>query len=245
MKGTCPWVLLATGTIDPKGMRFTVRTDPAQRLSDYTEALRFWCDTIDLPIVFCENSGYDLGSFSRLAKNRSHPLELVSFEAPPFPEKRGKGYGEVLIMKHAIENSALIGPETRVIKVTGRLQVANFEQIFARMSTLSFDVCLDLKEALNDTDCRFFAASTRFLRDYLVPEAERIDETIKPMINLERALASATLRAVADGLRWELLPVDPLFRGYSATRGNRYTNRRYLIRQASKAIRARMIRLGL
>jgi hypothetical protein len=233
-----PWVLLLTATVrPPTGMTLTKRADPEQRLQDYVASAAFWSRITDLPIVFCENSGYDLSEIDKALQGRQGRYELVSFVAPPIPREKGKGYGEIYIMREALERSAVIGPATRVIKVTGRLRITNFPQVFSKMSTRPCDVCVDLMSSLKTSDCRMFAATPRFLEEYLFPEAEKLNETVKPCILLEEILASATLRMVADRGDWQLMPVDPKWVGRSGYHDRHYTNRQFPIRQAVKSLR--------
>ncbi len=235
---SAPWVVLATGTIDPKGMRLTARSDPALRLEDYKHALKLWRASTSLPFVFCENSGADLRPLQDALGADADRIEWLGFTAPDFPEQRGKGYGEALILRHALDHSKLIGEETRLFKTTGRLFVRNFPRIEEALRQSAPDVACDLNPmTLQDSDCRLFSASKPFMRDYLLPEAETMDELAQPMINFERVLSRAVLKAVADGRSWRDLPDTPQYEGFSGTFGHQYRNRRYVLKAGWRRLR--------
>ncbi|MES1147266.1 MAG: hypothetical protein ABUL49_00785, partial [bacterium] len=214
-----PWVLLMTATVNPRGTILTERTDVQTRIDDYLASLKFWFSATDIPIVFCENSAGDMKVFEEFGKDRKTPFEILSFDCPPYDPKKGKGYGEVEIFKYAIANSKLIGPDTRIIKVTGRYQVLNFKSIFRHMQKMTFDICIDLRYSLRYSDCRLFAATVEFFETYLFPESEKIDDTVTPPMSLEHVLAYATLRAIADGSIQETIPNPPFVWAVAGTTG--------------------------
>ena len=78
--------------------------------------------------MFCENSGADLESLRTAATGQTSRVDFLSFTADYEPE-RGRGYGEGLILRHALEHSDHVGPDSRVLKVTGRLYIRNVAQI--------------------------------------------------------------------------------------------------------------------
>lgn len=227
--------ILLTATVDPKGMRLTARSNPVQRLNDYETALPKWLKATDLPIVFCENSGYDIGSIQKVAEAHRRAVEFVSFTAPSFPEKMGKGYGEMLIIKEAIEKSKTIGPDTIVIKATGRIFVPNIAVMVERWRRIDFDVSCDLAPRLDWADTLVFAASPTFLQTYLVPESEYLDELAEPMLNFERTMAHAILKAINAGMKWSPLPaafrIDGMSGTYNTPYGSKFSLMRHLARE--------------
>ncbi len=221
-------------------MRFTARNDPAVRLRDYAESLRRWSVETDLPIVFCENSGADLRPLQKDLGDAAARIEWLGFTAPEFPERRGKGYGEALILRHALERSCHIGPDTRIVKITGRLFVENTASILGGFGASPPDLACDLNlRTLDYSECRLFVARPAFLCEYLLPEAETMDEDAKPIVNFERVLSRAALRAIADGMVWRALPHTPRFRGFSGTYGYSYRNRMYVVRELARWMRLR------
>lgn len=229
--------LLLTATIDPRGMRMTLRADPAVRLNDYMSALLKWRAAVDGPIVFCENSGADLSPLKQALGRDADRVEWLSFEAPPYPERRGKGYGEALIIRHALERSQVLKESSHVVKMTGRLFLSNAARMWRELPDA--DICCDLcPYRLVVADCRIFAARPQFLTDYLLPETELIDEEAVPIVHFERALGRAALRAMADGLSWRPLPRTPAYVGVSASHGFTHHNRTLWLREAARRLKA-------
>ena len=233
------FAILLTATVDPRGMRLTARSDPVQRLRDYETALPKWLKATDLPIVFCENSGYDIGSIQQVAAAYGRTVELVSFSAPAFPEKRGKGYGEMLIIKEALEKSATIDSDTIIIKATGRIFFPNIAVMIDRWRRITFDVSCDLAPRLDWADTHLFAASPEFLTSYLFPECEFLDELAEPMLNFERTMARSTLKAISAGLQWCPLPAAFRIDGMSGTYNTPYRSKFSLKRHVARELTIR------
>ncbi|HLK15986.1 MAG TPA: hypothetical protein VKT78_14365 [Fimbriimonadaceae bacterium] len=226
--------ILLTATVDPKGMRLTARSDPAQRLRDYETALPKWLAAIDIPIVFCENSGYDISSIQQVAESHGRNVELVSFTAPPFPEARGKGYGEMLIIREALARAKTFSDGTILIKATGRIFFPNIAVMVSRWKRISFDVSCDLAPRLDWADTHLFAATGDFLTNYLVPECEYLDELAEPMLNFERIMARATLKSITQGKQWCPLPAAFRIDGISGTYNTPYRSKFSLSRHLAR-----------
>jgi len=130
--------LLLSATINPMpGLPALARTDPAQRLQDYARALSFYVQhlhkgTIDL-IVFAENSLADLSELRALVDKAgvADRVEFVSFYGLDFPPTRGRGYGEFMLVEHAMEHSQRLnkGQGWVVWKCTGRYVIQNFDKL--------------------------------------------------------------------------------------------------------------------
>ncbi|HEX9083958.1 MAG TPA: hypothetical protein VF836_04395, partial [Gemmatimonadaceae bacterium] len=167
-EGGSPVVLLLTATIDVRGVAFTKRTDPVVRLGDYKRALRSWLGNPRTPpIVFAENSAHPLDELRSIADKENpfrHRVDFLSFDDNSYPRSLGKGFGELRIVRYAIDHSDLIGPGTFVIKVTGRYYVENIEALI-RCAELSgeADVFCDLRGNLTWADTRVFCATSAFL----------------------------------------------------------------------------------
>lgn len=110
--------ILLTATIDPRGMTRLKRTDPAAREADYAAALAFWQQQ-GLPVVFCENSGTRSPKIEALAADHAH-TEILVFDDPHRLPARGKGYGEMRLVAHALNHSSLLAHADLIVKVTGR-----------------------------------------------------------------------------------------------------------------------------
>ena len=122
-------VLLLTATVTPPiGMPLLARTDPVQRLQDYTQALRFYLpllgSTFD-SIVLAENSASDISSLRRLAveKGAQERVEFLSFFGLDHPPSYGRGYGEFKLVDYAMRHSQFLNGDAYVWKCTGRYVV--------------------------------------------------------------------------------------------------------------------------
>ena len=61
--------IIITATIDPKGMVFTKRNSPEDRLNDYKKVFKEFCNQQEVSnIIFIENSGYSLDYFQNEKK---------------------------------------------------------------------------------------------------------------------------------------------------------------------------------
>lgn len=210
--------LLLTATVNPGETPFLVRTDPSARLQDYTWALRSWISASAVPrIVFCENSGHDLGTLKREAADWKGEVEFISFDGNASARVRGKGYSELKLIERAMAESRLIRCSDVVVKCTGRLALRNATAALRGIAEAEFDVMCSLKRHLSFADSRLFAATCGFLQDYLIPMAEVIDDFAG--VYFEHALARATARALSNRLKWRPLPVFPRLAGVSGTSG--------------------------
>jgi hypothetical protein len=217
-------VLLLTATIDPGATIMVVRRDPLVRLQDYRSALEAWLSSAAVAkIVFCENSGYDLAPLQRLATPRvGKEVEFISFSGNQHGATKGKGYAELGMIEHAMQTSELIASSDVILKCTGRLTVRNATRVLQSMASCDFDVMCSLKHHLSFADSRLFAATPAFIRDYLRPKADLIDDNAG--VYFEHALARATASALADRKRWRPFPVFPRIEGISGTDGRPMTN---------------------
>jgi hypothetical protein len=217
--------ILLTATIDVRGVSFMQRTDPLVRRRDYERALKLWLASAEpARLVFCENSGADLGSLIELSKTHnphSKAVEFLSFDDNNYPRGLGKGFGEIRTIAYAIEHSKIIGTETLIFKVTGRHYISNIaghlNGILARGRA---DVYCDLRGNLTWADTRAFCASSSFLKKYLIALQCIADDARG--INIEHVLARGTNLCLAEGGRWSLLPHYLDIRGVSGTGGMAY-----------------------
>lgn len=227
LSAPAPMVLLLTATIDARGIAFLERRDANLRLEDYKRALTAWLTNRDTPpLVFAENSGYPLAELQRIAtetNKHNHRIEFLSFDDNSFPRTLGKGFGELRIIRRALDQSALIGPDTLIVKVTGRYYVENIGSLGAKAKSASdIDVFCDLRGDLTWADTRVFCARTSFLRDFFLPMEAAVDDSAG--ITLEHVMGRSVHAAMSRGRRWAMLPRAPRIRGISATSGIEYPN---------------------
>lgn len=218
-----PCVLLTATVSVRSDMCLTVRTDTGTRLNDYRQAFHKWLAAPSVrKIVLVENSGFELSEFAAMSsKYHAKAVELLTFQSPPFQGSRGKGYGEMLCLQHALRESALLRSSGHVVKASGRYFLRNVDRLLdylCRHPDLSA-VC-NLKRNLTWADSRAFAASVSFLEQYFVPRHELIDDSLG--VCFENVLACAVHQLLADGGHWSMMPWLPEIEGIHATDNKRY-----------------------
>lgn len=220
-----PIVLLLTATVNPGKMSYLQLRDPMIRLRAYEQAFRFYLSTLPAcPLIFCENSGFDLASIRTIATTENHhsrQIEILSFSGNDYPPELGKGYGEMGILAHVLADSRRLPENALVLKITGRLEVGNIARLlFGLDRKPEVELFCDLRGNLSWADSRVFAASVRYLRSHLLPLREAADDSRG--ITFEHLLARAAHRAMAAGSVWAMLPAAPEIHGVSATTQDRY-----------------------
>jgi len=236
--------ILLTATIDPKDTIFVQRNDPKIRENDYINALKMWLNLIksNIPspsLVFCENSGYNLDRIRYLLDEyKNIKTEVIQFEGNNFPSELGKGYGELLIIRYALQNSNIIDSSNYVIKVTGRYFIKNINKMIDVLSMNNdLYVMSDLKKNLTFADSGIFAFKPHFILNYLSFFQNYINDS--KGFYLEHALSKAVLRSISDGHKWLPLPSKPIIIGYSGTSNILYKNSkiRWLVGEAIHCIK--------
>lgn len=214
--------ILLTATIDPQGVVFMKRSNPMVRENDYIKALKRWMDMQQFSIVFCENSGYKIDKIKNIIKNtEKKKIEILQFSGQNFPREFGKGYGELITIKYAIEHSNLIKYSDYIIKVNGRYFIKNIEKMAGILSRgKDIYVMTDLKKNLTWADSRVFAFKSSFAIKYLSKFQNLLNDS--KGFYLEHALARATCRAIGNGYKWVPLPSKPNIVGYSGTSDTPY-----------------------
>lgn len=122
--GTKKRVILLTATVSPTIIT-TGTGSSEERLKEYCEAIDFYLNNTNYPVVVVDNSNYD---FSRII-NDSSRFEPLFYQGVDID--RGKGWGECDILKYALEHSVLLKGADQIIKITGRLIVKNLNRILS------------------------------------------------------------------------------------------------------------------
>jgi len=153
MKDEARIPILMTATIKPEAFNFRIqRKDPVLRMKDYKHALLFWLSNEDNrigPIVFCENSGSDLGELISLAKMYKRPVEFLSYVDEDLPSRDlHYGYSELGIIDYALDNSMYLNQHQNFFKATGRLVFPRFTKMLNCMNQ-EYDSVVDHRKKLN------------------------------------------------------------------------------------------------
>lgn len=214
--------ILLTATIDPKGIVFLKRNNPIVRENDYIKSMKRWMEMQQFPIVFCENSDYNIDKIKNIVKkHKKKKIEILQFDGQCFPREFGKGYGEVIIINYAIRHSKIIKSSDYIIKVTGRYIVENIKKMTERLLRNSdIYVMADFKNNLTWADSSVFAFKSSFIVDYLLKFQNLLNDS--KGFYFEHALARAICRAIGDGYKWVPLPHKPIVIGYSGTSDTPY-----------------------
>jgi hypothetical protein len=179
--------LLLTATITPPpGVPGLRRTDPAERLRDYAEALSFYCqlpaDVIHR-VVFIENSATDVTPLRDLVAKAgaANRVEFVSFNGLDHPAAYGRGYGEFKLLDYAMRKLPLLvsaGDDERLWKATGRYRILNLVDL-VRTAPRTFDLYCDLRDRpIPWMDLRVFAATVGGYRRLLMGIYKQLREDV-------------------------------------------------------------------
>jgi hypothetical protein len=244
-----PALIVLTATITPRaGVPALARTDPAERLDDYLQALGFYLglpDSLVDRVVFAENSAADLGPLeTEVARHRTgKDVELLSFEGVDYPVEHGRGVGETRLIETALERSRLLnalGDDGVFWKLTGRLRYRNLERLIAT-APKSCAFYADFRRYPHPwIDTRVFASTPRAFRDLFLPRLHlmRQDELDRTGYTApEERLFSELL---AERARWEIVPrlrTEPMIEGYSGQGGDYARLTRRLWTRARSVIR--------
>lgn len=215
-------VIVLTACINPKGMAYTALQNIEERKKQYICALNWYLENTTLPIVFVENTGYDISlDFEVFIKEKR--LECLFFEGNSYPQKLGKGYGEALILEYALAHSEFLKKADYVIKITGRHIVFNINKLIScrltvrkriNLYAMRFRFYKDKK-----LDSRFIFMHKDFLEHYFLPYKDKLDDSID--YTFENLLYDSCRQWIDDYhiVHMYYFPVDII--GMSGTSGER------------------------
>jgi hypothetical protein len=213
-------VVLLSATIHCEGSALLKRYDPALREADYMWAIKSWMQVENYDtLIFCENSGADLTkleSYATSLNKNGRKLIFLSCNKNAEANERGKGYGEMEIIRHAMDTAEL-APAQRVVKVTGRYRARNASRLFREVSASKGDLFCTLRWNLTFADSRLFAITVQCAREHLLSRQGEINDLQGHYF--EHVLADTVHATILAGGRWSPLPCDPGLYGFSGTRG--------------------------
>lgn len=128
--------VLLTASVSTRGMKGADFTD-AEREAMYLATLAHYLGALEgsVPLVFAENSGWDLGAFRGRLRERvgaaADRVEFIAVDPSIGDQSRGKGYNEILLMNDAVGRSSAIAAAGAFLKVTGRYPVYNLPDYLA------------------------------------------------------------------------------------------------------------------
>jgi len=215
--------IIITATIDPKGMVFTKRNSPEDRLNDYKKVFKEFCNQQEVSnLIFIENSGYSLDYFQNEKKKYSNKkIEIMSSKVNnEFSRELGKGFGEHLSLKEVFEKSNSLKDCDYFIKCTGRYHLLNFSNIYKSIKKETLTINGYLRDNLKYFDTSVFCGSKDFFVNYVIPETMNVNDSNN--IFIENCAAKALFKAMADGYSFNQIKDLPIIDGYIGTNNKKF-----------------------
>ena len=224
-------VILLTACINPGNMPYTALVDIEIRTKQYIDALNYYLLNTRNKIVFVENTNTDI-SFHFKNHIDNDRLEYIMFDGnSTFDNRKGKGYGEALIIDWALKNSKFINSDTDILKITGRLILKNLSLLnkiyclakskhthpLTLASIINFDVA----------DSRAFIAHKSFFLDVFLKKKEEIYDSKD--IYFEHVLLQSIIDWKNSGAIFIPIRFYLDIRGVSGSLGNVYKKPKSLI----------------
>jgi len=208
--------ILLTSSIRPNITNFSKRNDPKIRERDYREVLEALVKT-SYPIVFCDNSDYPLENIKNSLSSRlPETYEVLQFDGSTFPPHLGKGYGELQIIKYAMNHSKILKECDFVVKITGRYSVQNITEILDAIQVKNDTMIIaDYDKLSSYTYSGLFIAKPSFFFNYLFSFQEFLNDSEKRFF--EHALFQAIQKVVNEGGGVLPFPVKPSITAISGT----------------------------
>jgi hypothetical protein len=218
--------ILLTGTIIPHSL-FVVHADPKLRREEYITAIKYYSQFC--PVYFLENSEYDI--FADPEFSSLNNVTIRKF--PVSPEYLlGKGYQEFEMIDKWLETEK--NPPPRIIKITGRYIIKNFQQIFNECRDVDEDICLiDLYRKPRVAISSLFSITrdnySRYFRGAYLECNDQIG------IYIEHVLFK---RIISSNLRTRCFQYDPRISGIDGSTGTDLSGNRimHLIRNQKRFI---------
>jgi len=195
-------VLILTATVNVSSSKNVSIFDSKVRLDQYKSSLTKWVtkQNIFKRIVFIENSGFDLSYLSDYVNNIKHNkiIEFISFSSEKDKHKVDIGYGEMELIKRAIDTSKIIG--SSFYKCTGRVYIKNIELL----NLNNYDIFCNFRNNLVNVDSVFFGMN----KDVFIDDVYQIlFKEIEEGKIFEHGLAMGVHNAILNKKSWS--PITP------------------------------------
>jgi len=215
--------IILTCTINPIQMPNLVRNNPEIRFQDYKKSFNFWVNnTFVNKIILIENSNYDLSYFNKIAKDiKNKEIEIISSNSNNrYDKSLGKGYGQYLCLKEVFDQSQIAKTTKYFVDVTGRHCIKNFKAIIEDIIKNESDIYVNITDNLKFADANIYGGTKKFFINYLLPETKKTNDSQNNIF--ENCVASATLKAVSDGMNLSKTPIYADIEGFIGTNGKKY-----------------------
>ena len=215
--------IILTCTINPIQMPNLVRSNPEIRFQDYKKSFNFWANNSFVnKIILLENSNFDLSYFNKIAKDiKNKEIEIISSNSNnKYDKSLGKGYGQYLCLKEIFDQSQIAKTTKYFIDVTGRHCVKNFKAIIKDIIKNESDIYVNITDNLKFADANIYGGTKNFFINYLLPETKKTNDSQNKIF--ENCVASATLKAISDGMNLSKTPIYADIEGFIGTNGKKY-----------------------
>lgn len=244
--------VLLTGTIIPNPNAIGKLTDPKTRQQHYIETLEWMAmsETGVDTVVFCENSSADLTAFQYLPEIYASNGKTLEIHKVPMPNSEafyGKGWGEGIIIKWALENIPSLQQAKGFFKITGRLKVLNLKRVinivklglsrnprlkFISQTFSSTEIISDIGGPIAYT--QMFWSNPEFYIDHMVNLFHQVDDD--KGLYFEHVIARK-LVSLKDEYEFAVLPIPLIIRGIAGNNGKPLMpNLRMLIEEIKQTI---------
>ncbi|MDN3204702.1 hypothetical protein [Algoriphagus sediminis] len=206
--------LLLTSTINPRDYEFVGRKGIVNRENDYLKAVRFY-KTFGFPIIYIDNSDYVSEQIQSQISQIPNSQYLAFDSLESF---RGKGHGELEILKYAFDNSEFLCLCDYFIKISGRYIVTNFADFISKVDfSINHHFC-NLSRNMNWADSRIVIFERSFFQKFFVPTLEKyLDEENGEFF--EKSYARSIHLFQYSGGKISYWPVYPFYSGINGENG--------------------------
>ena len=215
--------IILTCTVNPIQMPNLVRSNPEIRFQDYKKSFNFWVNNAFVnKIILIENSNFDLSYFNEVAEDiKNKEIEIISSNSNnEYDKSLGKGYGQYLCLKEIFDQSQIAKTTKYFIDVTGRHCIKNFKAIIEDIIKNESDIYVNITDNLKFADANIYGGTKNFFINYLLPETKKTNDSQNKIF--ENCVASATLKAVSDGMSLSKTPIYADIEGFIGTNGKKY-----------------------
>ena len=215
--------IILTCTVNPIQMPNLVRSNPEIRFQDYKKSFNFWVNNAFVnKIILLENSNFDLSYFNEVAENiKNKEIEIISSNSNnEYDKSLGKGYGQYLCLKEIFDQSQIAKTTKYFIDVTGRHCIKNFKAIIEDIIKNESDIYVNITDNLKFADANIYGGTKNFFINYLLPETKKTNDSQNKIF--ENCVASATLKAISDGMNLSKTPIYADIEGFIGTNGKKY-----------------------
>jgi hypothetical protein len=161
--------IVLTATIIPNQL-VAAAANPETRLAEYLHTLKFYLQFA--PVIFLENSGYPLERHPEFAETARLRVKKIPLSKNP---ERGKGYQEFEMLDAWL--AAEPQPPARWLKISGRYQMENIEEILRECSGESRnELIIDQTPRSGAARTYLFCVTTAFYQKQIAGEYLQCDD---------------------------------------------------------------------